>query len=243
MQRLQAAIDRYNVVRARIWDDDYNTLLPAGAAAGDQIARLQALEPRRLPDDLLDFYRQFGGLGNEGNTESYCLQLPAPSELADGLQQADAWRIRSLGLIDMILHSWGNSRPEFEPGRFFTLAAVQGLNQRYRCFGWYRTDTVLESAWYLYADEDGRFGALFYDQDAFEATRRELLAMFAASPARQSLEQALCEGRGSGATGDDRVERRIRRRGLSAGAGCCGRGLSPEAAVPRRRDPEGKRRD
>lgn len=193
MQRLQTAIDQYNAVRTRLWDDDYNTLLAAGPATDAAIARLQSLEPRPLPDALSGFYRRFGGLHNEGNTESFCLQLPPPSELADGLEQDDAWKIRSLGLIDMIQYSWGNLRSEFEPGCFFTLAAVQGLNQRYRCFGWYRTDTVLESAWYLYADEDGRFGALFYDQDGFDATRRELLAMYQASPARQSLEEALCE--------------------------------------------------
>lgn len=195
MQRLQTAIDRYNEIRTRFWDDDYNTLLPVGPAASDEIARLQALEPRPLPQDLEAFYRQFGGLQNWHNTESHCLQLPGPAQLADGLEHADAWqRIRSLGLADMIVYSWANDRPEFEPGRSFEQAELDALNARYRCFGWYRTDTVAESAWYLYADEDGRFGALYYDQDDFGGVRRELRAMLAASPARQTLEAALCEG-------------------------------------------------
>lgn len=194
MQRLQAAIDRYNAIRTRYWDDDYTTLLAVGPAGAEAIARLQAREPRPLPAELLEFYRRFGGLHNEGNDESFCLALPDPATLADRLEQADDGRLRSLGLVDTILYSWGNALPEFAPGRFFTQAALDGLNARYRCFGWYRTETVLESAWYLYADEDGRFGALFYDQDGFDAARRELLAMYAASPARQTLEDALSEG-------------------------------------------------
>ena len=81
MQRLQAAIDRYNAIRTRYWDDDYNTLLAAGAAGAEAIARLQAHEPRPLPAELLEFYRRFGGLHNEGNDESFCLALPDPATL------------------------------------------------------------------------------------------------------------------------------------------------------------------
>ncbi|MBX9403852.1 hypothetical protein K4L06_21315 [Lysobacter sp. BMK333-48F3] len=195
MQRLQDAIDQYNASRARYWDDDYNTLLAAGPAEPAQLERLQALEPAPLPAELVAFYRRYGGLHNRDNTESHCMELPAPEQLADGLEQADGYaRIRSLGLADMIVYSWGNDRPEFAPGRAFSQADLDELNGRYRCYGWYRTYTVLESAWYLYADPDGRFGALFYDQDRFDAAARELRALLAASPARQSLEQALCEG-------------------------------------------------
>ena len=195
MQRLQDAIDHYNANRARFWDDDYNTLTAPGPAAEDAIARLRALEPRPLPAELEEFYRRFGGLGNQDNTESHCMELPGPAALADGLAQADEWqRIRSLGLVDVIVHSWGNDRPEFEPGANFQQPELDALNARYRCFGWYRTDTVGESAWYVYADEAGRFGALYYDQDGFGSVERLLRAMLGASPARQSLEEVLCEG-------------------------------------------------
>lgn len=195
MQRLQAAIDQYNASRARFWDEDYNTLLAPGPAAAADLARLQALEPRPLPADLEGFYRRFGGLANLDNTESHCLELPGPAALADALAHADPWqRARSLGLVDMIVYSWGNDRHEFEADAAFAQAELDALNARYRCFGWYRTDTVSESAWYVYADEDGRFGALYYDQDSFGAVERALRAMLAASPARASLEDVLCEG-------------------------------------------------
>lgn len=193
--RLRDAIEQYNASRTRFWDDDYNTLLAAGPAEPAQIERLQALEPRPLLADLVQFYRRFGSLHNQDNTESYCMELPLPGQLADGLEAASACRrIRSLGLVDMIAHSWGNDRPEFAAGGAFSQAELDELNGRYRCYGWYRADTVLESAWYLYADPDGRFGALLYDQDRFDRTARELRALLAASPARQSLEDALCEG-------------------------------------------------
>lgn len=195
MQRLQSAIDQYNATRTRFWDDDYNTLLAPGPAAAADLGRLQALEPRPLPAQLEAFYGRFGGLSNHHNNESHCLELPGPAELADGLAHADPWqRIRSLGLVDMIVYSWCNDRQEFEAGAAFAQAELDALNARYRCFGWYRTDTVSESAWYVYADEDDRFGALCYDQDSFGAVERELRAMLAASPARGSLEDVLCEG-------------------------------------------------
>jgi len=195
MQRLQDAIDQYNASRTRFWDDGYNLLSACGPAAEDAIARLRALEPRPLADGLEAFYRRFGGLENRDNNESHCLELPGPAALADGLAHTDPWqRIRSLGLVDMIVYSWCNDRHEFEPDAHFPQHELDALNARYRCFGWYRTDTVAESAWYVYADDAGRFGALYYDQDDFSGVRRELRSMLAASPAQQSLEDALCEG-------------------------------------------------
>ncbi|QWP74621.1 hypothetical protein J5226_13030 [Lysobacter sp. K5869] len=195
MQRLQDAIDQYNASRTRCWDHDYTTLLAPGPAAEADLARLREREPRPLPAELEAFYRRFGGLHNHHNTESHCLELPAPAALAEGLERADEWqRIRSLGLVDVIVHSWGNDRYEFEPGEAFAQAELDALNAGYRCFGWYRTDTVSESAWYVYADAQERFGALYYDQDGFGHVERSLRAMLAASPARQSLEEVLCEG-------------------------------------------------
>lgn len=123
------------------------------------------------------------------------MALLPPGPMADGLEQAQGHaRIRSLGLVDMTVSSWGDDRPEFAAGRAVSQTDLDALNGRYRCYGWYRTDTVLESAWYLYADPDGRFGAPFYDQDRFDAAARGLRALLVASPARQPLEQALCEG-------------------------------------------------
>lgn len=195
MQRLQTAIDEYNAIRTRYWDDDYSALRAAGAAAEADLARLRALEPRPLPAQLEAFYRRFGGLHNHDNTESHCLELPTPAALAEGLERTDEWRrIRSLGLVDVIAYSWGNDRPELEPGEAFAQAELDALNAAYRCYGWYRTDTVAESAWYVYADAQERFGALYYDQDGFAGLARALRAMLAASPARQSLEEVLCEG-------------------------------------------------
>lgn len=195
MQRLLHAIEQYNASKRNYWDSDYNALVQVGPADPEPIARLETLTGSRLPEPLRDLYRNIGGLRNHNNNESYCIDLPGPAQLADGLEQTRPyWGIRSLGLIDMIVYSWCNDRYEFAEGEYFERAELDALNTRYRCFGWYRTDTIGESAWYLYFDPLGRFGALFYDQDGFDHARTELLGMLDASPARQTLEELLCEG-------------------------------------------------
>lgn len=195
MQRLLHAIEQYNASRRKYWDSDYNSLIQAGPATAAELSRLEAANGQPLPKPLRAFYLRLGGLSNLYNNESYCIEAPRPAELADGLERSQPYeRIGSLGLIDMIVHSWANDRFEFAEGEHFSRAQLQALNGRYRCFGWYRTDTVGESAWYLYFDPHGHFGALYYDQDGFGRAYAALMAMLQASPARQSLEDVLCEG-------------------------------------------------
>lgn len=153
------------------------------------------MQPRPLPAELEAFYGRFGGLENRDNAESYCLDLPGPGALADALEPPDAQqRTRSLGLVDRIVHSWGNDRFEFAPGEACAQAELDALNAGYRCFGWYCTDTVSVRARYVYAHAEDRFGALYYDPDGFGSVERALRGVLVASTARQSLEEVLREG-------------------------------------------------
>ena len=164
-------------------------------ATVEEIARLQALTPVPLPPDLLDFYRYIGGLRGNSGLQDAVLHTPADLLAAAALPAGQWDTLRSLGLVDMILWSWGNDRFEFDPasGEGLKQQHVDTLNANYAAFGW-RVLEDGEAFEYLYFDRQGRFGRVFYHQDAFgEVVEDHLRPMLKLRPAPADFDTTIRE--------------------------------------------------
>ncbi|MBH1962892.1 MAG: SMI1/KNR4 family protein [Comamonadaceae bacterium] len=166
---------------------EYYILQFDAPSTAEQIRALQGHSNIKIPEDLISFYLQYGGLEpSQKYSESY-LKIAGVSKVLKSLNSAGG--LASLGLIDGIKHSWGNDRWEFEKDEFFSSEELQALNAKYKCFGLYRPD--LERAHYLYFDEQGKFGELHYDQDLFQNAETKLRSMLLQSPAELGFNSLL----------------------------------------------------
>jgi hypothetical protein len=174
----------------------YASLARFGTPAGDDdLARLQTLSQPTLPAPLLAFYRAVGSFHGGAYLQDLVLHAPARLLQAAALEPGGWEALPSIGLADMVRWSWGNDRFEFDPAQRggLTPAEVGELNRRYSAVGW-RVVEDGEGFEYLYFDGEGRFGGLFYHQDAFdELYEDDLLPMLAASPARAGFDEALAQ--------------------------------------------------
>jgi hypothetical protein len=193
MNNIRKAVAKYNQTNAGIFPDmaDYNKLIDLPKANDENIKKLESLQSTDMPSELESFYKTFGGLVNKENDESYCFNLPTIEQLIAKIESSDGNKIKSLGLIDMVNNSWGNNRAEFNDGKHLTSEQVKFLNENYKCIGWYRDDTILESAYYIYYDKKGAFGEVFYDQDDFESFKKELTHLINGNNEQKSFEQIL----------------------------------------------------
>ena len=141
------------------------------------------------PADLIQFYREFGGITSY-NGEYLSIDIDTPERILRSLQAENQWfKLRSLGLIDYIKFTWGNDRPEFD---FVPQEEIDFINKNYRCIGMYRYTWGLEEAHYLYFDCQGKFGEVRYHQDSFDALWSEHLDnMLEKSQATESLEEII----------------------------------------------------
>lgn len=193
MNNIRIAIAKYNQTNAGIFPDmaDYNKLIDLQKASDEGIKLLENLQSTDLPTELESFYKTFGGLVNKDNEESYCFNLPTIEELIAKINSNESNKIKSLGIIDMVNNSWGNGRSELNDGKHLTADQVKFLNENYKCIGWYRDDTILESAYYIYFDKKGAFGEVFYDQDDFEGFKKELNHLINSNNEQKTLDQIL----------------------------------------------------
>jgi SMI1 / KNR4 family (SUKH-1) len=195
MEKLKKAIAQYNKTNQEYFEDKngFNVLLNGDMASNEDITKLEEKLFIQFPNELKSFYAKLGGLSNKNNLESYCIKTDTVSELLKYLT-SDYIILKSIGIIHQIEFSWGNDRFEFSKSEGnFTESELNYLNEHYKCIGLYRTDTILESAYYIYYDKAGNFGTVFYHQDDFEAAQEILQNMCNASHATQCLEEILVE--------------------------------------------------
>ncbi|MGU3496722.1 hypothetical protein ACLBXM_21990 [Xanthobacteraceae bacterium A53D] len=155
----------------------------------DVIAGAQRLSPLPFPDDLLAFYRARGAL--EGSSLLCDLTLLSPAKMLERHGSKERYRqIETLGLPDMIRHTWGNDRPEVALGSdYYSDDQIRRLNAEYVVIGhlqhWRDGN---ESTHYIYFDRKGRFGIFYFHQDEID-----LRPLLGESPARQTLAEVLGE--------------------------------------------------
>ncbi|MBK8283791.1 MAG: hypothetical protein IPK97_02330 [Ahniella sp.] len=209
-----STMDRVNTLERQVRDDYYRYLLEQGddsdtydaymaryarfarfgqAATLASIDSLRRLSGTPMPNSLVDFYLKEGSFDGGGYLSDLVIHA-APELVAKAQSGATGWNcIRSIGLVDMIILSWGGHRMEFDPasGEGLTEAEVLVLNQNYSVIGWH-TSGDGEAFDYLYFDTQGRFGITGFHQDDFESFyAQDLLPMTRKSPACLSLDEAL----------------------------------------------------
>lgn len=162
-------------------------------ASQDSIDRLRRLSGPALPQPLIDFYLDMGSL-HGGNRLQGLVIYSADELIAHSHADTPRWQhLRSIGLVDMIVRSFGGDRFEFDPasGEGLTQQEVDALNRQFSVIGWHTTDDG-EGFEYIYFDRDGKFGTVGYHQDDFEAFyERELKRMMLQSDGYMTLDQAL----------------------------------------------------
>ena len=197
------AVHRFNAAIQDLYGDEedgfylrFYRLAACERATDAQIEALTETFQVTLPSSLITFYRHVGGLGAQTNNETWSINVPTAAELiAYTAPEQACGPLRSLGIIDQIRWSWGNSRPEFDAGVNLSQAEIDTLNAKYSCFGLWRHDWGLEAAFYLYVDDAGRYGSLYYHQD-YGDVFEELRAMRDTSPATLTLGQLVGDALG-----------------------------------------------
>lgn len=167
-------------------------LMTGDCATPEQLRLLQSKYRLPIPEELCAFYTDIGGLV-PFDTECNCIQIDSAVKTLRQLDEPYKWgRLNSTGLIDFIRFSWGNDRYEFD--EFLNESFVSAINAKYQGFGLWRGFDGLEGAHYLYFDESGKFGSVYYHQDYFDAfVDKHLAGMLSHSPARGTLQDCLDE--------------------------------------------------
>lgn len=169
---------------------------PSEKANETEIKELEAIASMSIPEDLKTFYLSIGEMRLDYNNEhlytTYSLDIYSPKELIDKLKETNKWnKLYSCGIIDMILFSWDNNRPEFK--EYMKSEDIAYLNEHYKSFGCYTTSTESEHV-YLYFDIEDNFSTISYDQDMFDALVNNYLnPMLKQSPASKTLDECLLE--------------------------------------------------
>nr|WP_295925006.1 SMI1/KNR4 family protein [uncultured Dyadobacter sp.] len=168
------------------------TLTTGQISSAESISQLEARAQVVLPKDLKDFYQTIGSIKSDSLNENNSIDLFSINYLLEKLDETDNWsKMRSMGILDMILFNWGNDRDEILE---LSSKMTEYLNSQYIAFGWFSTDDNLESATYLYFDSNGLFGSIPYHQDDFDDLFTNYLRpMMKQSPATQTFEELIVE--------------------------------------------------
>ena len=165
-----------------------------GPATAQEIADLARMSGPPLPAALQEFYRTTGGF--HGGKSLNNLEFPSPAELVSFARPGvEKWQaLATIGIVDVMRHAWGNDRFELEPesGEGLTSDEVQALNAKFSAIGWHDMESG-EAFNFLYFDASGRFGILFYHQDAFDELDADLARMMEGGAANKSFAEALDE--------------------------------------------------
>lgn len=82
MATIESKIEEYDTTTKELFDiADYALLATIEPATDADIAQLKDLMNAELPDELIEFYKTFGGLENIGITESYCFSISESKKL------------------------------------------------------------------------------------------------------------------------------------------------------------------
>ncbi len=198
MQKLRDKIGMYNILNSKVISEkypnyiDFNKLLEKEKIDSKGLTLIENIVGMSLPKELKKFYTLFGGLETKDNTESNSFMIFSVAELVQKLQEDNKWyKLNSLGILDMVLFSWGHDRPEIK--QHLTTEQIQLLNENYKSYGWYRDSWITESFCYLYFDKSNNFGKIYYHQDYFNNFQIELEKLINGQIEPKNLENLLCE--------------------------------------------------
>ena len=146
--------------------ETYKAFHTVEKSSEDQIASLEQKAGVKLPEDLKNFYREMGAFSGRDTDSAIDFNIPNCQSLIQALESEVAYkRLYSLGISDGIRGTWGNSRPELEPGSdSFSQSDYEKLCSEYSWFGSLR-DQMLESGVHFAFDRQGRYCLFYWHQD------------------------------------------------------------------------------
>jgi hypothetical protein len=181
-----------------------STIAIGPVATQEEVQELADFFPGHFPQELQTFFLNIGGL-RLSPLEFYSARnlldfLRDPSDLVGTPASSSP---KSLGLLDMIKLSWGNDRFEFDAvNGLIQQTEVDSLNGRYTCIGWFSAAGCdeCESNTYVFFNQAGDFGTVFYHQDDFdELWSGSLLPMLTTSPETKKLSEIILHALGGNA--------------------------------------------
>lgn len=157
-------------------------LVECELASQELVESLENQSGIKLPASLKKFYREIGGINHRYRGECHVVDVPVLEEQLRDLT-TEIGRQKSMGLVDCIvwpyrcdLTEWGLTQEELEQA-----------NRRFTCFGTRRGDWGLEAAHFLYFDESGRFGSIYFHQSGDDDFPTELKSMLAGDSVAATL--------------------------------------------------------
>ncbi|WP_151811053.1 hypothetical protein [Acinetobacter bereziniae] len=196
MDLLKARVKKFNEVIKQAFEDDLDSsefyrIEQENEVCIKDIQELLPFWGMNTPPSLLEFYSTLGSLGNQAD-DSFYLEIPSPPKLLKELNTDQHFDKRySMGLVDAMKRTWANDRPEFNQ---CSKSEIDYINAHYKFIGLYRYNGQLEEAFYIYFDQNQKFGLVRYHQDEFDDLWEEhLTPMLKASQASQNLEQLLIQ--------------------------------------------------
>ena len=186
VDEIAQAIEAYNqfVSAYQGYDDEEERqaelLINSPKANEADLEVLERLLDGKLPDKLKTFYMEIGGVRASYISECCSIWIPTVEEhlsQASLKERGMGGALTGLGLVDFIRWSWGFCRPEFEAGAELSAEEIEQLNERFTAFGIRRGSWGLEAADYLFMDQDGQCGSVYFHQDGSDTAEemRELL--------------------------------------------------------------------
>ena len=169
-------------------------LIECQPATDEILAALAENSGVKLPPSLEAFYRTIGGLQHRYCSETNSISIrPAEHELKS--LTSELGPLKSMGLIDTISWSYsGQIEPDVEmDGIRYSQEELDSLNQRYTCFGSYSNHWGHEASHYLYFDDRGKFGSIYFNQNGDHDFEAELRQMVSASPATATLAELIAD--------------------------------------------------
>ena len=145
-----------------------------------------------MPEDLEEFYRTLGSIIRPKEYlvyEDHYIDIFSAQTMLKSLEE-NGGDCRSFGLVDMIVGHWEGDRYEFTDDlEDYEEEMFDEINRRYKCIGEYALDWSFEESYYIFFDEHGRFGAVRYHQDEYDALTEQFEALLNGNGPELSLKE------------------------------------------------------
>ena len=192
MMAFNAAVEKMHTDE----DDGFDcyTLVKCEPATDGILAAFAEKSGVPLPASLEKFYRTIGGLQHRYCSETHSISIPPAEHELESLT-SELGPLKSTGLIDTISWSYsGQIEPDVEvDGIRFSQEELDLLNRRYTCFGSRLNEWGFEASHYLYFDDQGKFGSIYYNQNGDHDFETQLREMVTTSPATATLSELIAE--------------------------------------------------
>ena len=166
-------------------------------ATEKEIEQLKEAFEIPMPADLVDFYATYGCIAplESYYCEDHYLIIFSAQAMLKSINESEGGRCKSFGIVDMIVDHWGQDRYEFtdDLGEEET-EMFKNINSKFKCIGEYALDWGLEESYYIFFDENGKYGAVRYHQDEYNELIEQFESLLEGNGPTLSLKEVIEKG-------------------------------------------------